>query len=54
MIKAFGWQLQEVDLRASRSSGKAPAIALHGLPGNVLDLSVSHDGDYAIAVALVE
>lgn len=54
VIKAFGWELQSVDLTAIEVVGQGrPRLVLHGLEGTVVDVSLAHDGDYAIAVVLV-
>ena len=55
VIKAFGWELSRVDLTDIEVVGTGrPSVVLHGRPEVVSDLSMSHDGEYAIAVVLVE
>jgi holo-[acyl-carrier protein] synthase len=54
VIKAFGWRLADVDLRGIEVTGQGrPEIVLHGRADTVLDVSLSHEGEYAIAVVLV-
>lgn len=54
VIKACGWQLQNIDLTHIEVVNEGrPAVVLHGLDAQVLDVSLAHDGEYAIAVVLV-
>lgn len=51
-IKALGWELQDVALTDIEvTGGTRPRILLHAT-GDVLDVSISHDGEYAIAVVI--
>lgn len=53
-IKAFGWELQDVELRDVEVVGPGrPRIMIHSRSVQVLDLSMSHDGEYAIAIVVV-
>ena len=52
VIKALGWELQDVALTDIEVTGEGrPRVVLH-TTGAVLDVSLSHDGEYAIAVVI--
>jgi len=52
-IKALGWELQDVALTDIEVTGQGrPHIVVHP-NADVLDVSMSHDGEYAMAVVVV-
>ena len=57
--KAIGCALHWHDVEVTRNDDGAPALATHGdaaraLAGRTVHLSLSHAGDYATAVVLIE
>jgi holo-[acyl-carrier protein] synthase len=51
VLKALGWELQDVALTDIEVIGPGRPRVL--VPGYDLDVSLSHDGDYALAVVVV-
>lgn len=53
LMKALGRKLDWLDIRVDKLGSGQPVLACPALAGKQASLSISHDGDYCVAVVVV-